>query len=197
MTIYRALCSELIQQLQELHIMVWGEAPHLLDEDRGGSAYLDLNIEDVLEKARAALAEPEPPADGEVAELVAELKLMASDASAASQTSDAKILAIAADLLERLAEPEPDGPAVPAGREPASVAPEVTGPRPLSPAAAALVAAFDDRYENCGPFDGNWQEVCLAAVLRHLAAAHGGPWSFGAVRLELLERQAAELEGMD
>jgi len=40
--------------------MVWGEAPHLLDEDRGGSAYLDLNIEDVLEKARAALAQPEP-----------------------------------------------------------------------------------------------------------------------------------------
>jgi hypothetical protein len=59
------LCSELIQQLQELHTMVWGEAPHLLDEDRGGSAYLDLDIEDVLEKARAALATPppEPPED--------------------------------------------------------------------------------------------------------------------------------------
>jgi len=62
---FRALCSELIQQLQELHTMVWGEAPHLLDEDRGGSAYLDLDIEDVLEKARAALATPppEPPED--------------------------------------------------------------------------------------------------------------------------------------
>jgi len=40
--------------------MVWGEAPHLLDEDRGGSAYLDLDIENVLEKARAALAQPAP-----------------------------------------------------------------------------------------------------------------------------------------
>jgi hypothetical protein len=65
---FRALCAELIQQLQELHTMVWGEAPHLLDEDRGGSAYLDLNIEDVLEKARTALATPppEPPTDDEL-----------------------------------------------------------------------------------------------------------------------------------
>jgi hypothetical protein len=83
---------------------------------------------------------------------------------------------------------------VPEGREPASVAPEA---RPPSPAAAALVAAFDNRYECCGPFDGNWQEVCLAAVLRHLAAAHGDPESFGAVRPGLLQRLAAELEGMD
>ena len=69
---FRALCAELIQQLQELHTMVWGEAPHLLDEDRGGSAYLDLDIEDVLEKARAALAQPEPvaPTDEEIMELM-------------------------------------------------------------------------------------------------------------------------------
>jgi hypothetical protein len=65
--------------------------------------------------------------------------------------------------------------------------------QPISPAACALVAAFDDRYENCGPFD-NWQELCIAAVLRHLAAAHGDPESFGAVRPEHLERLAAELE---
>jgi len=68
---FRALCAELIQQLQELHTMVWGEAPYLLDEDRGGSADLDLDIEDVLEKARAALAQPEPvaPTDYELAQL--------------------------------------------------------------------------------------------------------------------------------
>jgi hypothetical protein len=60
----------------------------------------------------------------------------------------------------------------------------------LSPAAQALVAAFDDRYENCGSFDDNWQELCIAALLRHLAAVHG--WS--AVRPEQLERLAAELE---
>jgi hypothetical protein len=74
---------------------------------------------------------------------------------------------------------------VPESREPASVAPETTGPR----AACALVAAFDDQCENCGPFDDNWQELCIAAVLRHLAAVHGD-----AVRPELLERLAAELE---
>jgi hypothetical protein len=61
-TDFRALCAELIKQMQELHTMVWGEAPHLLDEDRGGNAYLDLDIEDVLEKARLALTQPEPVA---------------------------------------------------------------------------------------------------------------------------------------
>lgn len=39
----------------------------------------------------------------------------------------------------------------------------------LSPAARAMVAAFDARYELCGPFDDNWQEVCLAAALQVLA----------------------------
>lgn len=38
-----------------------------------------------------------------------------------------------------------------------------------SPAARAIVQAFDDRYERCGPFDDNWQELCLAAALRALA----------------------------
>jgi hypothetical protein len=39
----------------------------------------------------------------------------------------------------------------------------------LSPAAAAVVAAFDERYELLGPLEGNWQEVCLAAALTALA----------------------------
>ena len=39
----------------------------------------------------------------------------------------------------------------------------------LSPAAQAIVQAFDDRYELCGPFDDNWQELCLAAALEALA----------------------------
>jgi len=38
----------------------------------------------------------------------------------------------------------------------------------LSPAAQAVLQAFDDRYENCGPFD-DWQELCLAAALRAVA----------------------------
>jgi hypothetical protein len=32
------------------------------------------------------------------------------------------------------------------------------------------VAAFDDRHELLGPFDDDWQELCVAAVLQHLAA---------------------------
>jgi hypothetical protein len=39
----------------------------------------------------------------------------------------------------------------------------------LSPAAAAIVAAFDERYELLGPMESNWQEVCLAAALTALA----------------------------
>lgn len=39
----------------------------------------------------------------------------------------------------------------------------------LTPAAAAIVAAFDERYELLGPLEGNWQEVCLAAALTALA----------------------------
>ena len=38
-----------------------------------------------------------------------------------------------------------------------------------SPATASIVRAFDDRYESLGPFESNWQEVCIAAVLRVVA----------------------------
>ena len=39
----------------------------------------------------------------------------------------------------------------------------------LNPAARAIAKAFDERYEQCGPFDDNWQELCLAAALQELA----------------------------
>ena len=39
----------------------------------------------------------------------------------------------------------------------------------LSPAAAAIVTAFDDRYELLGGFDDNWQELCIAAALQAAA----------------------------
>jgi hypothetical protein len=59
--------------------------------------------------ARAALAaEPEPPADGEVAELVACLHKLARADWLSDETAD--ILTRAADLLERLADSEPVGP---------------------------------------------------------------------------------------
>jgi len=35
----------------------------------------------------------------------------------------------------------------------------------LSPAAASIVQAFDDRYELLGGLEENWQEDCLAAAL--------------------------------
>lgn len=40
--------------------------------------------------------------------------------------------------------------------------------QPTTSAAHAIVQAFDDRYESCGPFD-DWQEECLAAALQALA----------------------------
>ena len=45
----------------------------------------------------------------------------------------------------------------------------------LSPAAASIVQAFDDRYE-IGGLDENWQEVCIAAALR--AAADQVDWDW-------------------
>ena len=43
------------------------------------------------------------------------------------------------------------------------------GAEPLSPAARAIVDAFNDRYELCGPLEDNWHEVSLAAALRAAA----------------------------
>ena len=40
----------------------------------------------------------------------------------------------------------------------------------LSPAAQAIVKAFDDRYELLGPLEDDWHEQCLAAALRAAAA---------------------------
>jgi hypothetical protein len=60
----------------------------------------------------------------------------------------------------------------------------------LLPAAASIVQAFDDRYE-ISMFDENWQEDCLAAALRALAARINGA---DAIRQDVLAI-AAELEG--
>lgn len=74
----------------------------------------------------------------------------------------------------------------------------------LSPATRDMVAAFDDRYELCGPFDDNWQELCLAAALRALADHQPAPitlgqpidhWCPGARIRQELRNIAAELEG--
>jgi hypothetical protein len=39
----------------------------------------------------------------------------------------------------------------------------------LSPAPRAIVRAFVERYEQCGPYDENWPKLCLAAALQAAA----------------------------
>ena len=60
----------------------------------------------------------------------------------------------------------------------------------LSPAAANIVQAFDDRYEII-TFNVNWQEDCIAAVLRALLVCINGA---DAIRQDILDI-ADELEG--
>ena len=59
----------------------------------------------------------------------------------------------------------------------------------LSPATASIVKAFDDRYE-IGMFNEDWQEECLAAALRALAARINGA---DAIRQDIIDI-ATELE---
>ena len=68
-----------------------------------------------------------------------------------------------------------------------------------SPATASIVQAFDDRYELLGPFEANWQEVCLAAALR--VVADNGEYLFdpqdgkvAVVRVDDILARVAELE---
>ena len=72
---------------------------------------VDMKHHDLLERARAALAaEPVPPADGEVAELVAWLREQAEYHSINIGSSRVPRFTRAADLLERLApQPVPEG----------------------------------------------------------------------------------------
>jgi hypothetical protein len=71
---FRALCAKLSVLLEELHSLVSVECPRILDEDSGGSWKLDLDTEDALDGARAALAQPEPegPSDEELTQFLFE-----------------------------------------------------------------------------------------------------------------------------
>lgn len=73
-----------------------------------------------------------------------------------------------------------------------------------SPAAHAIVAAFNERYELCGPCDDDWPELCLAAALRALAEHQQAPitlgqpidhWNPDERTRQELRNIAAELEG--
>ena len=66
----------------------------------------------------------------------------------------------------------------------------------LSPAARAIVRAFVESYEQCGPYDENWPKLCLAAALRELVYRMKRPAPSAerqAIRAYIL-RIAAELE---
>jgi hypothetical protein len=67
----------------------------------------------------------------------------------------------------------------------------------LSPTAARMVRAFDDCYEM--PHDDNWQELCIAAVLR--VVADNGEYlidpqmgKMAVVRVDDIMARVAELE---
>ena len=57
------MCAELVDVLDNLLALVVGECPSLLDGDRGGSGFLDIEIDDALATARALLAQPVVPDD--------------------------------------------------------------------------------------------------------------------------------------
>ena len=93
---FRALCAELTNALAEWEL--------------GGGPPEDTADAELIARARAALdAEPEPEADGEVAELVAWLRCQKGQIPGSYTEFDRRIDR-AADLLERMAEPEPEGP---------------------------------------------------------------------------------------
>jgi hypothetical protein len=87
---YRALCAELVADYDDCHYR-----------------------SELSDRAHAALdAEPEPEADGEVAELVAWLRCQKGQIPGGYTEFDRRIDR-AADLLERLAEPELQGELIP------------------------------------------------------------------------------------
>lgn len=100
MTDFRALCAELLEALENAIRVVYGE---------DGTKHIS-TADPVIAKADAALAQPEPPVDGEVAELVAWLRTNADYSLQKAATATFKRFHRIADLLERLAQPEPQGP---------------------------------------------------------------------------------------
>lgn len=47
------IIDDLADALRDLHALVWGECPSLLNEDSGGNSALDMQIRDALEAAKA------------------------------------------------------------------------------------------------------------------------------------------------
>ena len=96
MTDYKALCSELHDALRY---------------HQKQTCSINKTVE-ILNRTRVALDEPEPPADGEVADLVGWLRCQKGQIPGGYTEFDRRIDR-AADLLERLAEPELQGELIP------------------------------------------------------------------------------------
>ena len=101
-TDFRALCAELTDDLEE-----WVKGYLISDHPNECTA----ESPERIARARAALAEPEPPDAGEVAELVNHLLKVAAEDESDGCTYDSAFTRRAAELLERLApQPEPEVP---------------------------------------------------------------------------------------
>ena len=99
-TDFRALCAELTDDLEE-----WVKGYLISDHPNECTA----ESPERIARARAALAEPEPPDAGEVAEFVAQLRRYAEEGTPIRLVPF--VVARAADLLSRLApQPEPEVP---------------------------------------------------------------------------------------
>lgn len=101
-TDFRALCAELTDVLDGL----------FEDSEISGEIRRSHSLEEYLTRARAALADepaaPQPPAEGEVAELVTWLREGADDWSRANPLGcQGELFSRAAELLERLSQPQP------------------------------------------------------------------------------------------
>ena len=101
-TDFSALCAELTDDLEE-----WVKGYLISDHPNECTA----ESPERIARARAALAEPEPPDAGEVAELVNHLLKVAAEDESDGCTYDSAFTRRAAELLERLApQPEPEVP---------------------------------------------------------------------------------------
>lgn len=50
--------DELLSVLENLHALVWGECPSLLNEDSGGNSALDMDILDAISNAKSNHEQP-------------------------------------------------------------------------------------------------------------------------------------------
>ena len=110
-TDFRSLCAELLKELA-LFVDSDGDSSYISDDEKEAQAHVK-DARALIATARAALAEPEPPAAGEVAELVAWLRWHGTGGPGRIDGTPwtASQLTLAANLLERLApQPVPEGP---------------------------------------------------------------------------------------